>query len=103
MATHPKTSKSACDCQVAQRQNDLVDLEQFSFQTTLPDNRAQGADVNFFVIGHDDGYRFSVGYSLHRDVAAAPPHLGETMLFQQLHNVCAGQATELTQSALPTG
>lgn len=90
MATHPKTSKSACDCQVAQRQNDLVDLEQFSFQTTLPDNRAQGADAYLIVIGHEDGYRFSVGYSRHHGVTATSPRLGETLLFQQLHNLGAG-------------
>lgn len=54
-------------------------LECRARQAGLADDGLEGADANFGVIRHDDGSGTRRVGSLQHDVAATPPHFGETV------------------------
>src|SRR5262249_12039048 len=68
-------------------------LELGTWQATLPNNRAQCADLDLGVIGHGYCRGRAARLALHDDVAAPSAPLGEAILLQDAADFVAGEDT----------
>ena len=78
-------------------------LEQFPWQTRLPDDGKQCACPEFRVIRHRDGDRAALRVLLHEDMTALLADLPEAMGFEELADILAGKYPQPTQRLSPRG
>ena len=63
----------------------------------LPDDRSQGSNAHFGVIGHGNGRRVLRRLSLHNDVTTPSADLHETMSCENATDLPSRQGLQLTQ------
>lgn len=71
--------------------------------SALPNDRLEGSDSEFQVVGHRDRDAAEVGSLLHDDVASSLTDYLKTVLFEDAADVSSGEDAKLTHGPLRSG